>query len=270
VDHGLLLLFLGFAVGMFGTLVGAGGGFLLMPALFFLYPSRPSEELTAISLAVVFWNAASGSVAYLRKGRVDFRSAKYFTLASLPGALVGAFVTQYFPRKLFDPLFAFFLILGGVYLFFRPTRAGRVRVAPTGKGRVRWQLSESDGTRHEISYSLAWGIWISVAVGFVSSLIGIGGGIIHVPALVQILGFPVHIATATSHFILAFTALAANGVHAIHGSLAPGLGQVLWLAPGAVLGAQVGARLSSRVRGVWIIRALALALGLVGLRLILL
>lgn len=270
MDHGLLLFGLGFAVGMFGTLVGAGGGFLLMPALFFLYPSRPSEELTAISLAVVFWNAASGSVAYLRKGRVDFRSAKYFTFASLPGALLGAFVTQYFPRNIFDPLFASFLILGGVYLFLRPTRSGQVHVAPTGKGDVRWSLTESDGTRHEIAYSLVWGIWISVAVGFISSLIGIGGGIIHVPALVQVLGFPVHIATATSHFILAFTALGANVVHAFQGSLAPGLGQVLWLAPGAVLGAQIGARLSNRVRGIWIVRALAVALGLVGLRLFLL
>jgi uncharacterized membrane protein YfcA len=113
-------------------------------------------------------------------------------------------------------------------------------------------------------------VTLSFFVGYLSSLMGIGGGIIHVPVLVGLLGFPVHVATATSHFILALMTLAATGVHLATGALEPGLGRTLALVVGVVPGAQLGAWLSSRVRGRWLIRALALALAFVGVRILVL
>ena len=67
----LLLVLLGFAVGAFGTLVGAGGGFILAPVLLILYPHDSAQTLSSISIAVVFFNALSGSVAYARQRRID-------------------------------------------------------------------------------------------------------------------------------------------------------------------------------------------------------
>ena len=58
------LIGLGLGVGLYGTLIGAGGGFVLMPVLLLLYPEMKPENLTAISLAVVFFNAASGTESY--------------------------------------------------------------------------------------------------------------------------------------------------------------------------------------------------------------
>ena len=75
---------LGFAIGAFGTLIGAGGGFVLMPVLLLIYPHERPEHLTAISLAVVFCNALSGSVAYARMGRIEFRSGLMFAAAATP------------------------------------------------------------------------------------------------------------------------------------------------------------------------------------------
>ena len=264
------LALLGFVVGTLGTLVGAGGGFILLPLLFFLYPERPAEQLTAISLAIVFLNSTSGSVAYVRKGRVDFRSAFLFSLAALPGVVLGAFSTQYLSRATFEPLFAAFLLLVSGYLFMNPKR----KTAPVleslrhRRGHVSWLVVERDGSTHRVTYSLPLGLAISAFVGFISSLIGVGGGIMHVPALIQLLGFPIHLATATSHFILALTSAVGSGIHIWNGSLAAGLNEVLWRGPGWVLGAQLGAFLSTRIRGVWIIRGLALALASVGVRLI--
>jgi len=82
------------------------------------------------------------------------------------------------------------------------------------------------------------------------------------------LNFPVHIATATSHFILAIMALTGTVVHILTGTFAHGVHRTIALAIGVVLGAQIGARLSERLRGNWIIRGLALALGVVGLRIL--
>ena len=65
------LVLLGIAVGTYGTMIGAGGGFVLVPLLLILYPGKPPEAITSISLAVVFLNAASGTVAYVRQRRID-------------------------------------------------------------------------------------------------------------------------------------------------------------------------------------------------------
>jgi uncharacterized membrane protein YfcA len=111
-------------------------------------------------------------------------------------------------------------------------------------------------------------MFLSLFVGYLSSLFGIGGGIIHVPLLTSLLDFPVHIATATSHFILAIMALAGTITHIVTGTFVQGVHRTIYLSIGVVIGAQLGARLSNRVRGVWIIRSLAIALGLVGVRLI--
>jgi uncharacterized protein len=70
----LALVLLGFGVGVFGTLVGAGGGFILTPMLLVVYPHDSPQTITAISIAVVFFNAGSGSIAYARQHRIDYRS----------------------------------------------------------------------------------------------------------------------------------------------------------------------------------------------------
>ena len=73
-EHYLGLIALGIAVGAYGTLIGAGGGFVLMPVLLLLYPNQSADVLTSISLAVVFFNALSGSEAYALMKRIDYRS----------------------------------------------------------------------------------------------------------------------------------------------------------------------------------------------------
>ena len=78
----LLLIPLGFAVGAYGTLVGAGGGFVLVPALLLIYPDQPPSSVTSISLAVVFVNASSGSAAYARLKRIDYFTGLMFAAAS--------------------------------------------------------------------------------------------------------------------------------------------------------------------------------------------
>jgi uncharacterized membrane protein YfcA len=127
---------------------------------------------------------------------------------------------------------------------------------------------ETDHNNSE-NYNMGLGVLISGGVGFVSSLLGIGGGIIHVPALTHLLNFPVHVATATSHFVLSFTALAATLIHLHNGSLNGQFKTIIWIAVGAIVGAQAGAKLSTRMTGSFILRLLAAGLGLIGIRVLL-
>jgi uncharacterized membrane protein YfcA len=263
------LIPVGFIIGAYGTLIGAGGGFVLVPMLILLYPEESPEIITSISLAVVFFNALSGSLAYMRMKRVDYRSGFLFAAATVPGAILGALTTSFIPRRLFNIILGILLIAASLFLmFYSPKRNGQESGA--SRGSLVRNLTEADGTTHTFSFSPTLGIGLSLVVGYVSSLLGIGGGIIHVPALVHLLNFPVHVATATSHFILAIMALTGTGVHIVTGAFHHGIRRTIALSIGVLIGAQLGALLSNRVKGVWIIRGLAIALGLVGIRILVL
>jgi hypothetical protein len=109
---------------------------------------------------------------------------------------------------------------------------------------------------------------LSAGAAYASSLFGIGGGGLHVPVLVHVLGFPAHAATATATFILAGMALVGTLTHVVTGSLTGAVWPTVYLAAGALVGAQGGAAFSSRVHGNALIRGLAVALGIVGVRIL--
>jgi uncharacterized membrane protein YfcA len=253
---------LGLAVGAIGTLIGAGGGFVLLPVLVLLYPQDSPALLTAISLTVVCANATSGSIAYRRMGRIDVRAGLWFAAAGLPGAVLGALLTHRLDHRLFDPLLGGVLLMGAGFILLSPTSERREATSGTRT------LVERDGTTHIYTPRLTLGALLSVGIGFLSSLVGIGGGIIHVPVMVYLLGFPTHIATATSHFVLAILALSAVITHAATGTLGPVIGRLLPIIIGVLAGAQFGAWASSRIHGRWILRGLAIALAIVGVRLL--
>lgn len=264
VTEPCLLTILGFFVGVLGTLIGAGGGFILVPALLILYPSLSSGTLTGMSLAIVCCNAISGSIAYAYKKRIDYRSVLFFSVAAAPGALLGSYVTSLIPRKDFELGFGIVMIVMSLYLFFSKTYSENLEVAK--KKYPMRVLVDNEGNTHYLSYNLNLGVIISIGVGFLSSLLGIGGGVIHVPALVRLLKFPVHIATATSHAILAIVALLGVFEHILRGDLDTVVNQLWWLIPSVVIGAQVGAYYSHKVGGSWIIKALAVGLFTAGVR----
>ena len=110
----LWLLPVGLLIGVFGTLIGAGGGFILVPILLLAYPDEKTELITGISLAVVFFNASSGSLAYARMKRVDYKSGILFSIATIPGAVLGALSTAYVPRGVFDLSFGLLMVVAAI------------------------------------------------------------------------------------------------------------------------------------------------------------
>ncbi|HEY3251598.1 MAG TPA: sulfite exporter TauE/SafE family protein [Ignavibacteria bacterium] len=263
----IFFIVLGFIFGTFGTLVGAGGGFILMPVLLLLFPDVNPEVLTSISLAVVFFNASSGSIAYSRMKKIDYKSGLIFAAAAVPGAVLGSLSIKFINRDVFNVIFGLLLIAVSVYLFFKPQRTV-TKIKANDKLHER-KVIDSDNIEYVYSFNGKIGVLLSAAIGYVSSLLGIGGGIIHVPAMVNILNFPVHIATATSHFVLAIIALAGTVARIFEGSFTKeSIIQVLFLSAGVIAGAQLGARLSKRIHGKWILKGLAIALCFVGIRIL--
>ncbi len=245
----LAFLIFGIFVGTYGTLVGAGGGFIIVPILLLVYHATP-QQASGTSLLVVFFNALSGTLAYVKQGKVDLQT--------------------FFTGPVFSVLFGVLLIVIAIFLNLRPdaTRATLHRFGAGGlpPGYVHRTLTDAHGERYDYAFNMRGGLALSFVVGFLSSILGIGGGIIHVPAMVFLFDFPAHLATATSHFVLAVTALVGSAGNVT-------AGRILYIpaaamAVGAFGGARFGAAISKRVKGPLIVRVLSLALVVVGARLI--
>jgi uncharacterized membrane protein YfcA len=258
----------GVAVGAYGTLVGAGGGFALVPILLLVYPRQSPAQLTAVSLAAVFANVVSGSIGYSRLKRIDYRTGLMLAPATIPGAVIGALVVGAIPRAAFNAVMGAALVLVSGFLLVKPH--GSIPLGLAGRWVVSRTLVDSDGNRYQYRFNMALAIVASFGIGFVSSLLGIGGGIVQVPILTSFFAFPAHIASATSQFVQIFTSGFGALTHVVHGDYASFVTVTVALAIGVIIGAQFGAAISRRVAGSAIIRLLALALGLVGIRLLLL
>src|SRR5262245_6736346 len=148
----LWLFPVGVLIGAFGTLIGAGGGFVLTPMLLLVYPDESPESITSISLAVVFFNAFSGSVAYARMQRIDYASGVLFALATIPGAVVGALTTTFMPRQTFNLIFGLCMILTAIFLYLRGEAASKRAAQHKTRYYVTRHMVEAGGTQYTFSY----------------------------------------------------------------------------------------------------------------------
>jgi uncharacterized membrane protein YfcA len=263
----IALAALGLFIGAYGTVIGAGGGFILVPVLLFLYPDYEPEEITSISLAVVCASAVSGSAAYWRQRRIDYVTAALFIVCSVPGVVAGALVIEYVPERVFTGLFA--LMLLGLAATSLRNRPQAVRTPLRGPGVLVRQVREPGGRTYLYAYRVWQGAVMSLGVGFISSLFGIGGGVIQVPAMIMLLHVPVQFAVATSLFVLSFMTGGATAIHVATGTLGGDQAvKALALAVGAVPGGQLGALIGQRIRGRSVLMLLAGAIAVLGVRLL--
>jgi uncharacterized membrane protein YfcA len=254
----VLLFVLGTAIAGYGTLIGAGGGFLLVPALLFLFPTTEPAVLTSLSLSIVALNALSGSIAYARAKRIDLRVAGVLSIAAVPGTMVGARLTTYVPRHLFEAAFGAILLALAAFLVWKPLSPAVAEQRELG---TAVPPAPAPGR-------LDIGVVLSALVGVVAGLLGIGGSPLQVIVLTHVMHLPVHIAMPTSQFMVLLGALGGVAVHVVSGDFHVGWVPFVLLGSGAIFGAQIGAALSLRMSGTWLIRLLAGALLIVGVRLL--
>ena len=261
-----LLIPLGVIIAAYGTLIGAGGGILIVPALLLLYPHESANIIASISLAVIFFNAASGSLAYGHMQRIDYRAGLLFAGAAVPAGFLGAYFTSFLSRRVFDLVFSALVLVLATFIFLRPTPARHQHLA-TRRETVH-RLTDFKGNSFVYAFSLRLGVLLSFGIGMTASMLGIGGGPFYVTMLVYPLHFPLHVATATTQFMLMIISLSWSAAHLIASGFGHGMFRTLFLGVGVMVGAQVGARLSQRIAGTIISRVMAGGLLLIGIRLL--
>lgn len=247
-----LLGFLGLGIftGVVGALLGLGGGVVIVPYLVFMAHYEPQLAI-GTSMFVVLMNAVSGAFGYIRQRLACTSAAISFSLATIPGAFLGSYAASYLQGRLFFGVFGLFF-LGIAFNMFRKAN----------------QDGEENGvTTVPEHYNKKLGIICSVFVGFLASVLGIGGGVIHVPFMIYILRFPVKVAIATSTCILAVSAVAGAASHAYLGHIVWGAGLALGI--GAAVGAQIGVRLAAVMKSAMLMKGAGVLVALTGIKFLL-
>ena len=258
------MLALGLFSGTYGAMIGAGGGFIIVPILLFAYPDKSAAVIAATSLVAVLANGIAGAQSYARQKRIDYKTGIMFACITIPAAIVGALVVSYIPRSIFQVVFGSLLLAVSSFIMVRP---GKPAAKGEGKGSYR-KITDSEGTVYEYRVAQKLGLAFSGSIGFLAALLGVGGGIMIMPLFITVLSVPIHIATATSQFILVGTSLSATITNLAKGSLNGQWLIVLALSVGAIVGARFGAKLSQKVGSTLLARALALGLMVASIRLL--
>jgi uncharacterized membrane protein YfcA len=257
-----LLLCLGGVVGFLSGMFGVGGGFLMTPLLIMI--GIPPTVACASDSNQIVAASASGTFAHARAGMVDFKMGTLLLFGGLAGGSVGVFVIKLL-RSIgqADVLIhaAYVVMLGGVgsYMFYeslgdlRGTRQSKLIQRPGKKPSIYSRIVRSlpwkvHFPRSNVTVSVYMPLMLGVLVGILAAIMGVGGGFIMVPIMVYLLRMPMHVVVGTSLFQILFTCinvtvLQASVNHTVDFVLA------LILLAGSVIGAQLGARVSERLKG---------------------
>jgi uncharacterized membrane protein YfcA len=248
VTGALFVLLASAAAGGFGSLVGIGGGLIIVPVLSIVL-GQDVKVAIAASLIGVIATSLSASPRYIRSGIADRRLGVYLLVAASVGGLTGGLTASTLDGRTLSLLFGILLVAVALHML-RETRRSQPRTAlPAGPvdGFASSYLEPTSGELVEYRATrLGLGAAASFFAGNVSGLLGVGGGVINVPTMNVLMRVPIRVATTTSTYMLAATAVASSVVYAVSGQLDPLVAAPVVL--GVIVGARVGARLSMRVR----------------------
>ena len=222
----------GAAAGMFGSLLGLGGGVLIVPLLTLGF-GLPLREAVGVSLVSVIMTSSAAAGVYLERHVANLRLGMTLELFTAMGALVGGSVAFLLDERLLAGLFALLLIYIAVTMVRRRGSSGP---QPTG------EEGAPDGY---VVRNMGKGVVGATFAGVVSALLGIGGGIIKVPLMNLTMGVPLRVSTATSNLMIGITAAASAVIYLLRGEIDPYVAGPT--AIGVFLGASIGSRLGPRI-----------------------
>jgi len=257
----ILAAVMGLSIGFLAAILGIGGGVLLVPMLHLLLGLEMHEAI-GTSLFVVFFLSSSAMVSYLRKRLILWRLALIFECGSTIGAFTGAHASHFLPSRLLKVAFSLVLL----YTAYKMWQGAKGKTSSSGIEGA-WRSEEKLLQKYKDPSYVLLLIGLGFIAGFLSGLLGIGGGVVKVPIMKLILSIPIHNAVATSAFMITLTSFVGMSTHLLIGDVKSLVG--LALAPSVMIGSQLGARTAIRMRGATISKIFAVLLIFIALRMIL-
>ncbi|MDQ2715143.1 MAG: sulfite exporter TauE/SafE family protein [Chloroflexota bacterium] len=242
----VLLIFAGSIVaGILGSLVGLGGGILIVPLLTLAF-GLPISFAIGASIISVIATSSGAAAAYVRDHLTNMRVGMFLELATTIGAICGAFLAGFLAPNLLSVIFGIILLISAAPLVFKIGEE-----LPQGVKNDRWatwlHLASTYPDHHlgrDVAYQVTrtpLGLAMMYVAGLISGLLGIGSGTFKVVAMDTLMRLPLKVSTTTSNFMIGVTAAASAGIYFSRGAIPPLV--VAPVALGILLGALIGARL---------------------------
>jgi len=268
----------GFAAGFLGSMLGVGGGFMIVPVLT-LALGIPIQYAIGSSLVSIVVNACTATGVYIRKHMTNLKLGLLLSTTLIPGSVAGAFIAANLSSNILTIIFSILLFYVAYTMVPKKQRtlseeelAARSTVKEKDHASHAW-LDDSyydPAVNEEISYRVhrpVFGMVTGFFGGILSSMLGIGGGIISVPVISQVMKVPIKATIATSSLLLCFTTMTGSLIYAFNGYVLPYL--IAPLCISVFIGARLGAAISHRSRGRVLMISFAILLALTAILMIL-
>jgi uncharacterized membrane protein YfcA len=216
----LLLIGLGFAAGTLGALLGLGGGVFLVPALTWLF-GLPVRQAAGVGLMTVIATSGAVSSEASRLGAVNTRLGMLLLVGSSIGGLTGGLTAQFVSEATVALVFAIATAAIAVVTVIHLDHVNVVADADAEPSAYGGRFFDPDRGREVVYHvrRLPLAVAASIVAGNVSGLLGLGGGLLQVPALNLWCGVPIRVATATSAFLIGLTAVSSAPIYFAHGQV---------------------------------------------------
>lgn len=212
----LLLLLLGVAVGIFGAVLGLGGGIIIVPVLTFLF-DMPIHNAIAISLVVITANSMSTSAVYLKTGMSNLNLGIVLSIASVIGALVGSKTAVHLPQSKVMIILGIIQFIMAYFTYIKAKKGSKSCNGDDSSKKSFFYGEYLDKAVGQIikynPIKVVYNVIFSIFSGIFSGLSGAGGGIFIILGMNLISDMPIKAATATSSFVIGFTAAAGSIVY---------------------------------------------------------
>jgi uncharacterized membrane protein YfcA len=236
--------------GVFGSILGLGGGIIITPALTLLFGIDIRYAIGA-SIVSVIATSSGAAVAYVRDKITNMRIGMFLEIATTIGAITGAFISGFIDTK-------YLYIIFGMLLLYSALAMLKKKNQELPEGVIAHPLAEKlrlNGEYHDkvlnknISYKVTGvygGFGMMYVAGIISGLLGIGSGIFKVMAMDLFMKLPLKVSSATSNFMIGVTAAASAGVYLLRGDIDPKIAAPVAL--GVLIGATIGTKIMQRLK----------------------
>ncbi len=234
--------------GLLGSLLGLGGGTIVLPALTLLLHVDIRYAIGA-SVVSVIATSSGAAAAYVKEHMSNLRVAMWLEIGTTAGALTGAYVAGVVNERVLFIIFGVVLAYSALRMLGKVHRQGAPVPADAWADRLNlhdhyFDQAENRDIEYRVTRSRL-GLGLMYIAGLVSGLLGIGSGALKVPAMDLAMRLPIKVSTATSNFMIGVTAAASAGVYFARGDINPFLAAPVML--GVLLGALLGSRLLGRI-----------------------
>jgi len=248
------LITVGLFAGLIGSTIGIGGGILIVPILS-LAMKLPIHTAIGTSIIAVLATSVAASRRFIKKDITNIPLGMVLEIPTTFGAILGSLSVAYIKSNILFAIFGIFVFVAGLFTFLKNINRSLNENHDTNKPAQKAHSAIFDSGYYEetlkkhIDYhvvKLPAGLSLSFFAGIFSGLLGVGGGIIKVPALNVIMGVPLKAATATSNFMIGITAVVSSIIYFYNGYINPMI--TILVVFGVLIGSTFGSFIAGKLR----------------------